>query len=224
MTLPTPYYDDGNGIVIYCGDCREILPHLPKVDLVLTDPPYGINQDKGSNSGGVDGFGNHLKRIPRAYIGGWDAPNQRPNSFIEIISAATNAIIWGGNYFSGNLPQSNKWLVWDKVQTMPTFSDCELAWTNLPGDSVKKFTYNGSGLMAKEKERFHPTQKPLELMRWCIGFAPDCMTILDPFMGSGTTLRAAKDLGRRAIGIEINEAYCKIAVERLRQGVLGLCV
>lgn len=210
------YYVD-DACAIACGDCREILPLLPKVDLVLTDPPYGINQDGGMGGCGFDGFGNKVKRSPRIYVGGWDSPEQRPESFSSILNAVSAAIIWGGNYFSDKLPQANKWLVWNKEQTMPTYSDCELAWTSLRGNAVKMFTYNGSGLMARERGRVHPTQKPLELMRWCIGFAPDAQTILDPFMGSGTTLVAARSLGRKSIGIEMNEEYCSIAVERLRQ-------
>ena len=221
MQLPAPYYQD-DSCTIYNADCREILPLLPKVDLVLTDPPYGIGRDKGMGDLGYDGFGNRIKRNPKQYVGGWDAAEQRPESFSDVLGSASLAIIWGGNYFSEKLPQANKWLVWDKEQTMPSFSDCELAWTNLPGNAVKMFKYNGSGLMAKERNRVHPTQKPLELMRWCLGFAPNAQTILDPFMGSGTTLRAAKDLGRKAIGIEINKDYCEIAKKRLAQEVLSL--
>ena len=217
-----PYYDDGNGIVIYHGDCREILPHLEPVDLVLTDPPYGINQDRGMGGGGYDGFGKGAKRTPKAYAGMWDRSRPNDDTLRLVIRAGRLAIVWGGNFFSGVLAPSGKWLVWDKEQTMPTYSDCELAWTSLPGNSVKQFRYNGSGLMAIEKDRVHPTQKPVALIKWCISLAPSAQTILDPFMGSGTTLRAAKDLGRKAIGIEIEEKYCEIAVKRLAQEVLAL--
>lgn len=139
-----------------------------------------------------------------------------------MLDAADLHIIWGGNYFSDCLPVSQKWLWWDKLQTMPTYSDGELAWTSLPGTSTKKFVYNGSGLMAREQERWHPTQKPVELALWCLGFLPDAQTILDPFMGSGTTGVACVKLGRKFIGIEIEPKYFEIACRRIedayRQG------
>ena len=221
MSLPKPYYEEA-GIVIYNADCREILPHLDPVDLVLTDPPYGIRQDRGMGGGGYDGFGNGKPREPRAYIGDWDRDRPNDDTMRQVIRAGKLAIVWGGHFFSTVLATSGKWLVWDKEQTMPTYSDCELAWTSLPGNSVKQFRYNGSGLMAIEKNRVHPTQKPVELIKWCLSLAPAASTILDPFMGSGTTLRAAKDLGRKCIGIEIEERYCEIAAKRLAQEVLNL--
>lgn len=104
---------------------------------------------------------------------------------------------------------------------MPSYSDAELAWTNLDGESVKLYTLHCN--RARLEQGFHPTQKPLELMTWCISLSGNPQTILDPFMGSGTTLRAAKDLGRKAIGIEIEERYCEIAAKRLSQEVLALC-
>lgn len=222
MSLPKPYYED-SAVKLYHGDCRQIVPFLGKFDLLLTDPPYGIKQAKGMGVGGVDGFGNNIKRNPRQYAGTWD--NDRPDVDVFNISrdAASTHIIWGGNYFSDFLPVQSKWLVWDKEQTMPTFSDAELAWTTLPGVAVKMFRYCGAGLMAKETEpRQHPTQKPLALMLWCISLAGDVQTILDPFMGSGTTLRAAKDLGKKAVGIEREEKYCEIAARRMQQEVLAL--
>lgn len=219
-----PYYDDPkSGITIYHGDCREILPGLDFCDLLLTDPPYGIKQDRGMGVGGYDGFGNQSKRTPKRYDSrGWDSERPSVETMRLALGAARDAVVWGGNFFSDVLAVSAKWLVWDKEQTMPTYSDAELAWTTLNGASVKMFRYNGSGLMAVEKDRVHPTQKPLALMLWCLSFFPDAHTILDPFMGSGTTLRAAKDLGRLAIGIEIEERYCEIAARRLQQEVLPL--
>ena len=200
-----PYYDDGNGIVIYHGDCRSILPHLPKVDLVLTDPPYGIGElMKGGSWGGAQKY-EDMRR--------WDI---LPSA--EAIAAVKDkgsvSIVWGGNYFS--FPPSRCWLVWDKQNAVPTTASCELAWTNMDRP-VRRFSWP-VGFHANG----HPTEKPLELIAWCIEESRTIGTILDPFMGSGTTLRAAKDLGRKAIGIELELKYCEIAVERLRQGVLPL--
>ena len=198
------------GIELYLGDCREVLPTLPKVDAVVTDPPYGINQDKGFQ--GFGGFGPPIVR--RQYEGGWDS--ERPDSFDLILKAAPLHIIWGGNYFSDMLPVSGKWLWWDKCQTMPTYGDGEMAWTSLPGVAPKKFVYSNNGLMAREKDRVHPTQKPVEVMKWCIEQLPkNAQTILDPFMGSGTTGVACVKLGRKFIGIEIGRKYFDIACKRI---------
>lgn len=197
------------------GDCREVLPTLGKVDAVVTDPPYGINQDRGMGEAGYDGFGAGVKRAPRVYDGKWDAAPPSSETLALILGASELHIIWGGNYFSDKLPASQKWLWWDKLQTMPSYSDGELAWTSLPGTSTKKFVYNGSGVMARERDREHPTQKPIELMKWCIGFLPVAKTILDPFMGSGTTGVACAKLGRKFIGIEIEPKYFEIACRRI---------
>jgi DNA modification methylase len=205
---------------LYLGDCRDILPTLPKVDAVVTDPPYGINMDKGTRGCGYDGFGQGKKRTPRTYAGGWDGSRPDAELFGLILRAASAHIIWGGNYFSDLLPVSQKWLWWDKLQTMPTYSDGELAWTSLPGTSTKKFVYNGSCLLAREQERVHPTQKPVQLMKWCVGFTTG--SVLDPFMGSGTTGVACSEMGREFTGIERDPAYFDIACKRIedaqRQG------
>jgi len=213
----TPYYDDGEGIQIYLGDCRTILPQLDvKVDLVLTDPPYGIKRDKG-----FEGFGGFGTPIPRRRYEDDDWDNSRVEWLAEIIKAAQNSIIFGGNFYTDLLPQSNHWIVWDKNNTMPTFGDCELAWTNFKRNSVKKYEIEYNGLIGKEAWRWHPTQKPLKLFNAIlVDYSASAQTILDPFLGSGTTTVAARILGRKCIGIEIEEKYCKIAVERLRQSVM----
>jgi DNA modification methylase len=206
------------------GDSLEILPHLDRVDAVVTDPPYGIKMDRGAGGGGFDGFGGGKKRTPKTYAGGWDGARPCDDTFAALLASAEAHIVWGGNYFSDVLPVSRKWLWWDKLQTMPSYSDGELAWTSLEGSSTKKFVYNGSGLHAKEKDRVHPTQKPIALMEWCLGFLPNADTILDPFMGSGTTLVACAKLGRKGIGIELDPDYfdiaCKRVEEAYRQGDL----
>ena len=201
-----PYYQD-DYCTIYHGDCREILPTLPKVDLVLTDPPYGSGYAAHPVVGKGKKKSNH-------------APQKWDNAISDlsiIPNISEQFIIWGGNYYQ--LPPSRCWLVWIKRDAPPSLSGCELAWTNINANA-KFFDWP---IAATNAERIgHPTQKPIALMKWCLSFAPDAQTILDPFMGSGTTLRAAKDLRRKCIGIEIEEKYCEIAVKRLRQEVLAL--
>jgi DNA modification methylase len=217
--IPTPYYDI-DGITIYHGDCRDILPYLPKVDLVLTDPPYGIEMDKGFT--GFGGFGEPIAR-KRYENDKWDSKRPDQDTFNLLLDKTRLAFIFGGNFFADMLPQGRHWIVWDKLNTMPSFGDCELVWTNVDRKSVKKITREYNGLLGKEEARQHPTQKPMSIMgRILETYSLITDTILDPFMGSGTTLVAAKQLGRKAIGIEIEEKYCEIAVKRLGQGVLAL--
>jgi len=215
----TPYYQD-SAVTLYHGDCREIVPQLGRFDLLLTDPPYGIRRDRGMGGGG---FSKLLgkRRTPREYIGGWDSTRPDAELLALVVAAADAHIIWGGNYFSDLLPVQSKWLVWDKEQTMPSYSEAELAWTTLSGVAVKMFRYCGAGLMAVEKERWHPTQKPLALIAWCLAKAPEAKTVLDPFAGSGTTGRACKDRGIKCTLIEREESYCEIAARRCQQEVLN---
>jgi DNA modification methylase len=195
------------------GDCLEVMPLLGKVDAVVTDPPYGIKQAGGFS--GAGGFSKPIQR--REYQGGWDNARPPDVAFKKMLAASDLQIIWGGQYFADILPAKGKWLWWDKCQTMPTYGDGEMAWTSLPGNAPKKIIYNNNGLQAKEKGRVHPTQKPIAVMQWCLGFLPDAETILDPFMGSGTTLVACAKLGRKGIGIELDETYFDIACERVRK-------
>lgn len=207
MSLPKPYYDDGNGIVIYHADCREILPHLPKVDLVLTDPPYGI---------GFAAQPTDYQRIRGFKPTSWDDKPVDSETIALIMKMGRISIIWGGNYYS--MPPSRGWLAWTKPDSPPSMGNVEFAWTSM--DRCARHIIQS--IAATNAERVgHPTQKPLAVILWAIEQAPnDCTTILDPFMGSGTTLRAAKDLGRQCIGIELEEKYCEIAAKRLRQEVL----
>lgn len=211
-----PFYEDATS-VIYCSDCREVLPFIPRVDLVVTDPPYGIGEANGKNKSRSN------LAVAKDYgTASWD-DEPPPRWLIDWVrSAARYSIIWGGNYF--NLPESSCWLVWDKDNGENDFADCELAWTNLD-KAVRRLRWRWAGMlqedMSNKEFRTHPNQKPLAVMKWAISQAPpDCAMILDPFMGSGTTLRAAKDLGRKAIGIEREERYCEDAANRLRQEVL----
>lgn len=216
-----PYYEHA-GITIYHGDCREILPQLPNADLILTDPPYGIGEAAGKNkSRGKLG-------IAKDYgYANWDNETPQEWMFGLMRCKSTHQIIFGGNYFP--LPPSKCWLVWDKDNT-GDFADCELAWTNLD-KAVRKLTWRWNGMlqedMSRKEERFHPTQKPLAVMKWALGQAPSSISsVIDPYMGSGTTLIAAKSAGASAFRIEQDERYCEIAAKRLSQEVFdfsGVC-
>ena len=205
-----PYFRD-DAVVIYHADCRTILPYIPKVDLVLTDPPYGIAAvwKGGSNAG--HGWAANASADTQLR-NEWDGEPPDEATMRLVLLKASDAVIWGGNYFA--LPPSRGWLVWNKPERNFTLGEAELAWATR--DNVIRV----KDCPRSEPDREHPTQKPVALMRWCIETFPDAQTILDPFMGSGTTLRAAKDLGRYAIGIEIEKKYCEIAKRRMAQGVL----
>lgn len=198
----TPYYDE-DGITIYHGDCRDVLPTLT-ADVVVTDPPYG----HGDRWSGGTWATNPI--YDAAFE--WDARPIPDDIMALVLRAAPQTIVWGGNYYA--LPPSRCWLAWVKSNQMETMADFELAWTNLDRPS-KQFTEARN----PDGKREHPTQKPLSLMRWCLSFVPTGI-VLDPFMGSGTTLVAAKQAYRRAIGIERHEPYCEIAARRLAQRML----
>jgi len=188
------------------GDCLEVLPTLGKVDAIVTDPPYGLG-DKWTAGG--RGKWPLADRDMRGGGGAWDSVAAEMS---PIVSLAKTSIVWGGNYF--DLPQSRGWLVWDKIVRDFSTGVCELAWTNLD-QPIKAFNYSHGALATEGKS--HPTQKPLPLMKWCLGFLPDGVTVLDPYMGSGTTGVACVATGRAFIGIELNEAYFETACERIRR-------
>lgn len=185
------------------GDCLEILPTLPRVDAVVTDPPYGMG-DKLR----IGGF--KKWSVMRANGTPWD--DEAPSVVQLFPDLAAQAIIWGGQFYP--LPMQRGWLVWNKIIRNFSTSVCELAWTNLD-QPVDCFDYSHGQLATEGKQ--HPTQKPLPLMQWCIGFLPDAETILDPFMGSGTTGVACVNLGRKFIGIEIEPRYFDIACRRIEE-------
>lgn len=200
---------------LYLGDCRDILPTLPRVDAVVTDPPYGIGKD-----GQVRTTGGNGGRKAYDFLG-WDAERPSKETFDMLLSSAPETIIWGGNYFADLLPATGKWLVWDKGQRINQ-SDGELAWTSR-GGALRIKTLNRVELMTDGAE--HPTQKPVRLMKWCIGQLEGTpQTICDPFLGSGTTGVAAVLMGRDFIGIERESTYFEIARRRIedaqRQGNL----
>ena len=191
------------------GDCLEVMPLLDRVDAVVTDPPYGIGAASSD-------FAPRGSAKPRDYAGGkaWDKSPATAAHMAMMRSISENQVIFGGNYFEGLGPTSC-WLVWDKQNT-GDFADCELAWTNL-NKAVRRIYWRWNGMIRKGDDvREHPTQKPVGVMEWCIGHLPEtAQTILDPFMGSGTTLVACQRLGRHGIGIELDPDYFEIACRRV---------
>jgi site-specific DNA-methyltransferase (adenine-specific)/modification methylase len=186
----------GNAM-LYLGDAGEIIPTLPRVDACITDPPYGI----GIAANPVRQM--HAKKD-------WDASAPAESLIDSLLSLGDVQIIWGGNYF--NLPPSQCFLVWDKVQPQDfSLAMCEFAWCSKKAPAKM----HRQSVLSYRKE--HPTQKPVELMVWCIQQAGAVQTILDPFMGSGTTGVAATILGRSFIGIERDPAYFDIACRRIEE-------
>jgi site-specific DNA-methyltransferase (adenine-specific)/modification methylase len=211
----TPYYEHA-GITIYHGDCREILPTLPKVDAVITDPPYGARYKSGPNShNSISSTGKRFTESIRN-----DDVDFQPIPFL----IAPDVMFTGAQYFYDRLPAGGSLHVWDKRGDYKPLdqSDADIIWHNKPGASrTLHLVWRGLCRHVEVCEPIvHPTQKPVELMVWLIQRVPEVKTILDPFMGSGTTLVAAKNLGRKAIGIEIEEKYCEIAAKRLAQEVM----
>ena len=182
---------------LYRGDCREVLPTLPKFDLVLTDPPYGIGFAAQPTKWSRDNVARESEE--------WDddAPDVMP-----IIAKGRLAMVWGGNHFK--LPLSRGWLSWVKPPGLPSYGTTELCWTNIamPCRHLSCERCNG------DKEQ-HPTQKPIRLIQWCLSFAPKAKTVCDPFMGSGTTGVACAEMGLQFTGIEREQKYFDIACRRI---------
>lgn len=202
------------GVTLYLGDCREILPALPRVDAVVTDPPYGIGE-----SGKNFASRSKLANADKYERSDWDNAPAAPEVIAAVRRLSKWQVIFGGNYF--DLPPTTCVLVWDKMGPANDFADCELAWTNLP-KAVRRIRYLWNGMIREEKDipREHPTQKPLGVMKWAIEHIPPPATlILDPFMGSGTTGVAAVKLGRKFIGIEIEPKYFDIACRRISEAL-----
>ena len=191
------------------GDCLEVMPLLGKVDAVVTDPPYGINENdrKIASRGKL--------AAPKDYgIVQWDKSPATLQHIEMMRSISRNQIIFGGNYFEGLGPTSC-WLVWDKQNGDNDFADCELAWTNLR-KAVRRVYWRWKGMIRKGDDvREHPTQKPVGVMEWCLTHVPDAETILDPFAGSGTTGVACVNMGRKFIGIELDPDYFEIMCKRI---------
>lgn len=184
---------------LYLADCREVLPILPRADAVVTDPPYGLGERWTGGTWGADPMYADARQ--------WDKPIDQ--SLIDLaVQSGRDAIVWGGNYYA--MPPSRCWLSWRKSSRMTTMADFELAWTNLDRPA-KEITEDRN----PDGKREHPTQKPVRVMLWSLGFVPGAATVIDPFMGSGTTGVACANLGRKFVGIEVDPKYFDIACERI---------
>lgn len=193
------------------GDCLEVLPTLGKVDAVVTDPPYGIGESAAKNNT------REVKAKPRDYgEDNWDQVPADPQALAWMRENSRWQIIYGGNYF--DLPPSSCWLVWDKQNGDNDFADCELAWTNMPR-AVRRIQWMWNGMLRRGKEeRFHLTQKPLGVMEWTLDQLPKGVsTVLDPYMGSGTTGVACVKRRLKFTGIERETHHFETACERIRK-------
>jgi len=216
-----PYFETKLGRLYNC-DCLDFMKEMEdkSVDLVLTDPPYGINADLSAHkSGGKCGWVDYGRSE-------WDKERPSRHYFEEMLRVTQRQIIWGGNYFTDYLYPTMGWLVWDKGQRNFSLADGELAWTSF-NKAMRIYTVPRSAALKDGKK--HPTQKSLKVMEWCILYADRALkikveTIFDPFLGSGTTAVACEKLKRRWVGIEISEKYCEVASKRIslesRQGKL----
>lgn len=215
-----PYYSD-EWVTIYNCNSKDF---MVQSDVIITDPPYGIGEDYSRNISRGKCAPSGAKVLGRAYGEfNWDVKVDREH-IQKILDNSKNQVIWGGNYYADWLPASSCWLVWDKDNS-GDFADCELAWTSFK-TAVRKFKWRWNGMLQEDmkhkEERVHPTQKPLALMKWVVAnYTKPNDIIEDTFMGSGTTLLAAKTLGRKSIGIELRKDYCDIAIKRLQQTVMN---
>lgn len=210
--------------VLVQGDCRVVLPVLPKVDACVTDPPYGIGADKAAKAAAEQRKAAEAKPLGQRTKAGrgwadygetdWDDVRPDKEVFDLILKAGKEQIIWGGNYFTDLLPPTMQWLVWDKGQRDFSLADCEFAWSS-QHRAARIFDYPRARALQDGKE--HPTQKPIALMKWCIDMLPKAETVLDCFLGSGTTGVAAVQMGRDFIGIEREAKYFDIACRRIEQ-------
>ena len=191
---------------LWHGDCREILPLLPQSDLILTDPPYGIDYGNAGGFAESSGWKNWRGTAE------WDKERPPGWMFGLMLEKGKACVIWGGNYFTDLLPPTMRWLVWDKGQRNFTLADCEFAWSS-ENKAARVLTLPRAEAAQDGKE--HPTQKPVRLMAWCLDMHQKAATVCDPYMGSGTTGVACAMLGKAFIGIEHERKYFDIACERI---------
>jgi site-specific DNA-methyltransferase (adenine-specific)/modification methylase len=230
--MPEPYYRDEQ-VTIYNCDWREVVTQVAP-DLVLTDPPYGINAvGKTGVIGGASSERVRLDRHGRAMrlpakrqyqkvVN--DHSTEEAKAAVEALCLTPKQIWWGANHYGEALGDATGWLVWDK-ETNGDFADCELAWTNLPmAVRIYRHLWNGMMRASERGMRWHPNQKPVALMDWCLVKAklePSSL-VFDPFMGGGPVAVAAKAQGHRYIGCDVVEEYCEIAAQRCQQAYLGI--
>jgi len=210
--VTAPYYSD-NMVTIYHGRCEDIVPDLGRFDLLLTDPPYGIGASGRRDETYRGSKAKHNRKEHVDY--GWD--DDRPVLALRIaMRSASHHVIWGGSYYPALLDSRQGWLVWDKGQDLSQ-SDCELAYTSFDS-AVRRIVVNRFEIA--QEGACHPTQKPVRVMTFALKYAmdrADISTVLDPFMGSGTTLVACRKAGIKCVGIDAEEKYCEIAVRRISQ-------
>jgi len=209
---------------LYLGDCRDILPTLERVDAVVTDPPYGIGEAAGANKSRCKPFGGVALKMPGKTIiardygdAAWDDQPIDDDLLRLVMLAGRWNVIFGGNYYP--FPPTRCWLVWDKLNGDSDFADCELAWTNLP-KAVRRIRYMWNGMLKApgETRGDHPTQKPVGVMSWCLQQLPDgTKSVIDPFMGSGTTGVACAKAGMRFTGVEREPQYFEAACRRIEE-------
>lgn len=193
---------------LWLGDNREILHGLEVADLCLTDAPYGIDYGRSGGFSASHGWGQWRENVE------WDQARPEREVFDLVRERSRDQVFWGGNYFTDFLPPTMRWLVWDKGQRDFSLADCEFAWVSQQ-KAARIFTYPRGKAVKDGKQ--HPTQKPIALMLWCLGFFPKAETVLDCWLGSGTTLVACAKLGRKGIGIEIDPEYFEIACKRVEE-------
>ena len=223
--LLSSYYEQG-GITILCGDAAELLPQI-EADACVSDPPYGINYRSGHNTGYVnkrEGWDDWRRDSNFAPIAGDDKPFDP-----ELLMRFEKVALCGGNHFASRLPDSKCWVTWDKREDSGSDrqSDCEYVWTNF-GKPSRVFRHLWRGLCRRGEEnvsksgKYHPNQKPVALMRFLLEYGECGPVVVDPFMGSGSTLLAAMDCGLQCIGIELSEDYCEVAKRRLQNRTRSL--
>lgn len=200
-----------DSVTLYEGDCLDVLPTLTGIDAVVTDPPYGLGDKWAGGGGGAKSSWKFNPTEAQSWDGGIHS------SVSKLPEMSSHVLIWGGNYYP--LPPSRCWFLWDKCQPDTwTTAQAEMAWTNIDRP-VRTFRMCQAVAHTEMGEKYHPTQKPLSLMRWCIRMMrlPNSCTILDPFAGSGTTGVAAILEGRKAILIEKDPKYCDIIRRRIAE-------
>lgn len=205
-----PYYSD-DLVTLYHGDCREIT-EWPAADVLVTDPPYGIELDTAARWDWLEDF-------PAV------AGDAEPFDPALILGLRKPTALWGANHFASRLPDAKGWAAWDKATRNHLDlkqAEIEFCWTNfLTRPKCFRHMWSGAFKATERGERYHPTQKPVALFEWLIGMCPPG-SVADPYAGSGPALIAARNLGRRAIGVELEERYCEVIARRLAQDCLPL--